>query len=405
MGVNRNVVPSDTHTHRSHRSGSAVAGILLCLALAAGPVWSHAASSPAQVRVTLVTASVPGDDPTVVVDAARGLRDAQRAFAGRAVVSRISLRTTGAEIAATKGAPPQLRAALLRAALSSNLVIAWGDPLTDVALDAARAYPRIHFVLVSAVYVTQLPPNVTQGSFEDTAEAFLAGAAAAMQSRSQAIGFIGPLDRGPQKIGYRAGAYYANARTRVITDFLGVSRALLGNDRDLPPSWIGARFAGASEPTFHDARKAEEVALAQYDRGVDVIYVMAGASAAGVYRAAVSRRGWVMDQGGVSPAAHYPPAWRDRRLMTTTERPDLAVYHLVAQSVEGIALPHRLVWGLTYPQPPQPMIGFALDAGPGARSGAVGSFLGKILEQIRAEKLVVPYGTEQLAEFFKQYPP
>jgi len=405
MAVNRNVVPSDTHTPRSHRSGSTVAGILLCLALVAGPVWSHAASPPAQVRVTLVTASVPGDDPTVVVDAARGLGDAQRAFAGRAVVSHVSLRTTGAEIATTKGAPPQLRAALLRAALSSNMVIAWGDPLTDVTLDVARAYPRIHFVLVSAIYVVQLPPNVSQGLFQDLEEAFLAGAAAAMQSRSQAIGFIGPLDRGPQKIGYRAGAYYANSRIRVITDFLGVSRALPGNDRDLPPSWVGARFAGASEPTLHDAQKAEEVALAQYDRGVDVIYVMAGASAAGVYRAAVSRREWVMDQGGVSSAAQYPPTWRDRRLMTTTERPDLAVYHLVAQSVEGTGLPPHLVWGLTYPWPPQPMIGVALDASPGARSGALGSFLGKILEQMRAKKLVVPYDMDQLTEFFKLYPP
>ncbi len=401
MARKRSIVCRDTRALRPRRLGPAVATVLLSLAVATGTVWSEPAPFPAPVRVSLVTASVPGDDRNLVEDAARGLRAAQRAFAKRVAASQVSLQTTGAEIAAARGMPPRLRDAMRRATLSSDLVIAWGDPLTDAAIDAARTYPRVRFILVSAVYVPQLPPNVTQGSFEDTGEAFLAGAAAAMLTRTHEIGFIAPVNQGPQKIGYRAGAYYANPRVRVILDFLGVSRTMAETDRNLPPSWVTARYAGASEPTFQDPQKAEEVALAQYDRGVDIIYAMTGSSTAGVYRAAVNRRGWVMDQGGMRSAAQYPRTWRDRRLMTTTERPDLAVYHLVSRFIEGTALPPHLVWGLTYPQPPEPMIGFVLEP----RTAAIAPLLGRIFEQMRTRKVVVPYGTEQLAEFFKLHPP
>jgi basic membrane lipoprotein Med (substrate-binding protein (PBP1-ABC) superfamily) len=386
---------------------SLLAVALATLVAVSGPAWPVAARTPPAMRVNLVAAYLSDGDTSLIEDAVRGLAEARLALPGRLTASWVSLATTDSELVAAKGMPARLRDAVEHAALSADLVIAWGDPMTDAAVAAAREYPTSKFFLVSNIWIPVLPPNLSEGSFADAVEAFIAGAAAAAQTRSGRIGFIEPVDRGPQRIGYEAGAYYANPRARVIVDFLGVSRTLNQADALLPPSWASARYAGIAEPASHDPRKAEEVALAQYDRGADIIYADAGPSSAGVFHAALRRGGRVIARGGVRSQTLYPPAWTDRVLAMMVERPDLAIHHLVSQFLSKTPLPRHLLWGLTYPQP-QPkvsMIGFLPGRSSGTQARTLFPFLDRVVQDVKTEQVVVPYDPAELNEFFRRYPP
>ncbi|MHB8731304.1 MAG: BMP family ABC transporter substrate-binding protein [bacterium] len=384
------------------------AGVLAVLVALSGPAWPAPPSAPPVKRVVMVAAYFSDDDTKAIEDAVSGLAEARAALRGRLNVSWTSLTTTDTALVAAKGSPAPLTEAMERAAQSADLVIAWGDPLADAALNAARRHPNVKFVLVSYMYINVLPPNLSEGSFADTVEAFIAGAAAAEQTRTGLIGFIEPVDRGPQRIAFRAGAYYDNPDVRVMTDFVGVSRTTDPLIKDLPPSWAAARYAGTAEPAARDPGKAEEVALAQYDLGADIIYADAGPANPGIYRAAIHRGRWLIARSPMR-GSEPPPRqlWSDRILTTVIERPDLATRHLVEQLLSDTPLPHHFLWGLTYPQPQPrvPMIGFVTGQGDSARSRSLAVILRQVMADIQAERVVVPYSTDQLNNFLKDHAP
>ncbi|HLY21464.1 MAG TPA: BMP family ABC transporter substrate-binding protein [bacterium] len=380
------------------------AAVLAGLVAWSGPAWP----APPVKRVVMVAAYLSDDDTKLIEDAVGGLAEARAALRGRVSVSWTSLTTSDTALVAAKGAPAPLHDAVERAAESADLVIAWGDPLADVTVDAARRHPAVKFVLVSYLYLNVLPPNLSEGSFADTVEAFIAGAAAAVQTRTGLIGLIEPVDRGPQRVAFQAGAYYASPRVRVLEDFVGVSRALDPLIKDLPPSWTAARYAGTAESAAHDPGKAEEVALAQYDLGADIVYADAGPANAGIYRAAMRRGRWLIARGPLrSGERPRRQPWSDQVLTSVIERPDLAALHLVNQFLSDTPLPRHFLWGLTYPQPQprEPLIGFLHGHADDSRARDADAILTQLMENIRAERVVVPYSTGQLNNFLRDYPP
>jgi len=382
--------------------------VLAILVALGGPASPAPRPASSVKRVVMVAAYFSDDDTKAIEDAVGGLAEARTALRGRLDVSWTSLSTSETALVAAQGSPASLRDALERAARSADLVIAWGDPLADAAVDAARRHPAVQFVLVSYMYLKALPPNLSEGSFADTVEAFIAGAAAAVQTRTGLIGFIEPVDRGPQQLAYRAGAYYTRPRVRVVADFVGVSGALDPLIKGLPPSWTAARYAGTAEPAAHDPSKAEEVALAQYDLGADIIYADAGPANAGIYRAAMRRGRWLIARSPLRTGERpKKQPWSDQVLTSVIERPDLAALHLVGQLLSGTALPHHFLWGLTYPrpQPSVPLIGFLHGHADDSRARDADAILTHLIENIQAERVVVPYSTNQLTNFLRDYPP
>src|SRR5205823_10144793 len=93
---------------------------------------------------------------------------------------------------------------------------------------------------------------------------------AAMTSKTGKIGFVGGMDIPLIRrfaMGYEAGAKKINPQVAILANYVGVTSEAWNN----PP-------------------KGKELAVSQYDSGVDVIFAAAGASGLGAFDAAADRK-------------------------------------------------------------------------------------------------------------------
>jgi len=144
----------------------------------------------------------------------------------------------------------------------------------------AKQYPKQQFALIDAV--SELP-NVLSVTFKEDEGSYLAGAAAAIQSNNETIGFIGgmksPLIEKFEK-GYRAGATAINPDIRVLVDYA---------------------------EDFAAPDKGRNLANAQMKKEADVLYAAAGLTGSGVLEAAEEQGnkaiGVDSDQTAIAPDA------------------------------------------------------------------------------------------------------
>ena len=149
------------------------------------------------------------------------------------------------------------------AKLKYDLIIGVGflfqEPMNRVAGD----FPDVKFALIDAV-IEQ--PNVASLTYRAHEGTFLAGVIAALKTETKQIGFVGgmkvPLVEAFE-IGYRAGIQATNPDIEFVADYVGVT-----------------------PQAFNDPTRGKELALAQYNSGVDIILAAAGASGLGVLEAA-----------------------------------------------------------------------------------------------------------------------
>jgi basic membrane protein A len=188
-----------------------------------------------------------------------------------------------------------------------NLIIAIGFSQAEPVARAARDFPGVHFALVDAVVDL---PNVRSLIFADHEGAFIAGAAARLKSRTGKVGFLGGMDVPLIRrfdMGFKAGARHVDLRSSPLSNFVGVTVDSWNN----PP-------------------KAKELALSQFANGVDVIYVAAGASAAGAFDAAAEKGvfaiGTDSNQNGQKPG---------RILTSILKRIDVAIYQTIDDALGG----------------------------------------------------------------------
>ena len=169
----------------------------------------------------------------------------------------------------------------------------------------------------------QILPNVLYVTFGSREGSYLAGAAAALKSRTGRIGFIGGMDI-PNihefHVGYEAGA-------RALDPSIEVESTYLTPYFD---------FSAFGSPTY-----AFHVATRMYREGADVIYHAASASGRGVFRAAAEiqdRHSWAigvdvdeyqelaaMDPEDAPPELHIAD-WPSHVLTSVVKRVDVAVY-------------------------------------------------------------------------------
>ncbi|MBX6333616.1 MAG: BMP family ABC transporter substrate-binding protein, partial [Gemmatimonadaceae bacterium] len=161
----------------------------------------------------------------------------------------------------------------LLAAEQMHLVVGVGFIFTDDINAAAREYPGIHFAGVdyalttdSAGHVIPPPPNVAALTFREEQGSFLVGALAALVSTSKRLGFIGGMDIPlihKFEAGYRAGVKYVCPDCTVIT-----------------------QYAGVTPEAFRNPGRGKELALSQYQSGVQIIFHASGSTGLGVFEAA-----------------------------------------------------------------------------------------------------------------------
>ncbi|HEX4681334.1 MAG TPA: BMP family ABC transporter substrate-binding protein [Gemmatimonadaceae bacterium] len=161
----------------------------------------------------------------------------------------------------------------LLAAEHMDLVIGVGFIFTDDATQLAKEYPNVNFAVVDYAISTDKngnpilpPPNLAALKFKEEEGSLLVGALAAMVGDSKKVGFVGGMDVPLiQKFeaGYRAGVKYVCRDCTVI-----------------------AQYAGVTPEAFRNPGKGKELALNQYEQGVNVIFHASGSTGLGVFEAA-----------------------------------------------------------------------------------------------------------------------
>jgi basic membrane protein A len=161
----------------------------------------------------------------------------------------------------------------LLAAEHMDLVIGVGFIFTDDVAQLAKEYPNVNFAVVDYAIGTDkagnpIPPpaNVAALKFKEEEGSFLVGAIAALVGGSKKVGFVGGMDVPLiQKFeaGYKAGVKYVCKDCQVI-----------------------AQYAGVTPEAFRNPGKGKELALNQYQQGVNIIYHASGSTGLGVFEAA-----------------------------------------------------------------------------------------------------------------------
>jgi len=161
----------------------------------------------------------------------------------------------------------------LLAAEGMDLVVGVGFIFSDDLTQLAKEYPNTHFAGIdysigvdSAGRPIPPPPNLAALKFREEEGSFLVGALAALVSKTGKVGFVGgmnfPLIH-KFEAGFRAGVKHVCPRCTIVS-----------------------QYAGVTPEAFRNPGRGKELALSQYQQGVDVIYHAAGSTGLGVFEAA-----------------------------------------------------------------------------------------------------------------------
>lgn len=160
-----------------------------------------------------------------------------------------------------------------------TLVFGHGFEFQDAARRVAPKFPHTIFITTSG---STSGPNLAGMTFGFADASYLAGILAGAMTRSNVVGVIGGTQLPPvvESFGaFERGAREANPAIKVVTSYIG---------------------------NWDDVSAGKEQAIAQFSRGVDVVFQNADAAGLGVFQAARERKnvfviGSNSDQNGLAP--------------------------------------------------------------------------------------------------------
>jgi basic membrane protein A len=189
----------------------------------------------------------------------------------------------------------------------ANIIAAIGFNQASAVEEVAKESPNVKFVIVDGVVDL---PNVESITFKEQESSFLCGIAAALDSKTGKIGFVGGMDIPLIRkfaLGYRSGAKYANPRIEVFENMTGST----------PAAW-------------NDPARGAELAMSQFGRGADVIFHAAGGTGIGVMQSAKDNGflaiGCDSNQDYIQPGTV---------LTSAVKRVDVAVYTAFMDALHG----------------------------------------------------------------------
>ena len=161
----------------------------------------------------------------------------------------------------------------LLAAEGMDLVIGVGFIFTDDITTLAKEYPNVKFADIDfavssdkAGNVIPPPPNLAALKFREEEGSFLVGALAALVGKSKKVGFVGGMDIPlihKFEAGYTAGVKHV-----------------------CPDCTVISQYAGVTPEAFRNPGRGKELALSQYQSGVNIIFHASGSTGLGVFEAA-----------------------------------------------------------------------------------------------------------------------
>ncbi|MFC6080756.1 BMP family lipoprotein [Sphaerisporangium aureirubrum] len=224
---------------------------------AASPEASAASSAPAGPKVGLAYDIGGRGDQSFNDAAAAGLDKANTELK----LGEIKELEAGA---GETGAQKEQRLRLL-AQSGFNPVIAVGFAYSEAIKKVATEFPDTKFAIIDDAAEG---PNISNLLFAENEGSFLVGAAAALKSKKDHIGFVGgvqvPLIK-KFEVGYTKGAQAVKPDIKIDVKYL-----------TQPPDFGG----------FNDPAKGKTAAEGMFDSGADVVYQAAGGSGGGVFEAA-----------------------------------------------------------------------------------------------------------------------
>lgn len=189
----------------------------------------------------------------------------------------------------------------------------------DIAKSATEA-PETTFAVIDGFdpLCEEQGKNLLCIAFKEEEGSFLVGAAAALKTESNTVGFVGGLEGDLIKkfqAGYEAGVKY-------IADQEGKDIEVLVD------------YAGNTPEAFRNPAKGKELALKQIGQDADVIYHASGGTGAGVISAAASKQVYAI---GVDSDQSLTASEAERKWILTSmlKRVDTAVQETIATYVGG----------------------------------------------------------------------
>lgn len=196
-----------------------------------------------------------------------------------------------------------------------NPIIAVGFAYAPSVGTVSAEYPDIDFAIIDDSSLAD-SPNVASLVFAEEQGSFLVGAAAALKTKTDHVGFIGgvetPLIQKFQA-GYQAGVEAVNPDITVDVKYL----------TQIPD------FSG-----FGDPAKGKTAAQGMYDAGADIVYHAAGGSGGGVFEAASESGNLAI---GVDSDQYNTadPSVKDVIMTSMLKNVDVAVYEYLKAVVGG----------------------------------------------------------------------
>jgi basic membrane protein A and related proteins len=180
------------------------------------------------------------------------------------------------ESEAADGEPESAREERLRTFADAGYdpIIAVGFAYSGAVAKVAAEYPEVHFAIIDDEFAAA--DNIANLVFAEEQGSFLVGAAAALKSETDHVGFIGgvevPLIQ-KFEAGFIAGATEVNPDIKVEKTYLTQA-----------PDFSG----------FNDPAKGKTAAQGMFDAGADVVYHAAGGSGGGLFEAAAESDNWAI---------------------------------------------------------------------------------------------------------------
>ncbi|MGG4488822.1 BMP family lipoprotein [Metabacillus idriensis] len=189
----------------------------------------------------------------------------------------------------------------------NDLVIGLGFMVQEDLEKTAKKFPEQKFILIDAV--SELD-NITSITFKEEEGSFLAGAAAAMTSKSSTVGFIGGADVpliNKFADGFSEGAKAINPDIKIITEY--------AND-------------------FGDDKLGSEIAEKMIGNKADVLYAAAGFTGVGALKAAQDNGVYAI---GVDSDQYF---YAEKSVITSMlKNVDVGIYKLLKEYVREKEVP------------------------------------------------------------------
>ncbi len=228
------------------------------------------------------------------------------------------LGVTGKEAAAVNGEAASARQERLQQLIDAGYtnVVAVGFAYAKAVGAAAKANPDVKFAIVDDNSPDSTAPNVDNITFAEQEGSFLVGAAAALKSTANHVGFVGGVNTDLIKkfqAGYQAGA--KAVKPNIVIDVKYLTE---------PPDFSG----------FNSVDKGKAAAEGMFQGGADVVYHAAGGSGGGVFTAAKAAGKFAI--GVDSDQAKTAPAdVRDVIITSMIKKVDVGVFDFIKSVKDG----------------------------------------------------------------------